>query len=81
MNTLPFLPVRWSTASRSKAADSSTADLSALGQHLSSCQARHGHLHSLHCIAQEMHGFASARFVTTLLFVALLVGLYSWIFQ
>jgi hypothetical protein len=80
MNTLPLSPDRWSTASQGKFVDTSGADLSALGEHLDSCQATHGHLFSLQCVAQSMHGFVSSRFVTTVVLVALLVGLYSLIF-
>lgn len=79
MHTLAFPPHHWSTASKGKAADTSPGDLSALGEHLGTCQAQHGRLFSLHCVADAMHGFVAARFVTTLVVLALLVGLMTLI--
>jgi hypothetical protein len=37
-------------------------------------------LFALFCVADTMHGFVAARFVTTLVVIALLLGLTSWIF-
>jgi hypothetical protein len=37
-------------------------------------------LFALHCVADAMHGFVAARFVTTLVVLALLVGLSTLIF-
>ncbi len=80
MHITPFYTLGWSTASSGKAADTSPGDLSALGEHLGSCQALHGHLFALHCVAVAMHGFVAARFVTTLVVFALLESLVAWIF-
>lgn len=69
---------RWSTASFGDAADTSPMELSALGEHLDLCKAKHGRLLALHCVAQRLHGFVAARFVTTLVVVvALLIGAAS----
>jgi hypothetical protein len=80
MHTLAFSSHTWSTASKGKATDTSPGDLSALGEHLGSCQAMHGRLFALHCVADTMHGFVAARFVTTLVVLALLVGLSTLLF-
>jgi hypothetical protein len=80
MQSFALFPLAWSTASKGRATDVSTGDLSALGEHLGSCQAIHGRLFALHCVADTMHGFVAARFVTTLVVLALLVGLSALIF-
>ncbi len=70
---------RWSTASFGDAADASPLELSALGAHLELCQRSHGRLFSLQCAAQTMHGFVVGRFVTTVVVVALLIGVISMV--
>ena len=80
MNTLVTSPHRWSTASKGHAADTSPGDLFALGEHLDSCKALQGPLFALHRPASMLHGFVAARFVTTLVVVAVLFGLNGWIF-
>lgn len=77
MNTNVIATPSWSTASFGDTAATSPRDLSALGEHLDSCRESHGHLFALRCVAQTMHGFIAARFVTTLVVVALLIGLAS----
>jgi hypothetical protein len=67
----------WSTASFGDAADTSPMELSALGEHLNLCKGLNGRLFALQCAAQTMHGFVAARFVTTLVVVALLIGVSS----
>ena len=52
-------------------------ELSALGEHLDRCKASHGRLFALRCAAEAMNGFVSARFVTTLVVVTLLIGACS----
>ena len=69
-NTIPS----WSTASFGDAADTSPVELAALGAHLDLCRGSHGHLFSLQCAAQSMHGFVAARFITTLVVIVLLIG-------
>ena len=68
---------RWSTASFGHTAAASPLELSALGDHLQVCQQTHGRLLSLRCAAETAHGFIAARFVTTLLVVAILIGVAS----
>ncbi|HEX5697631.1 MAG TPA: hypothetical protein VFX90_03170 [Rhodoferax sp.] len=68
----------WCTASRSDASKSSRADLLVLGEHLSACPQMHRHLMTLHGAATAIDGFVARRFVTTLVVVALLIGLAYW---
>ena len=67
----------WTTASFGDSADTSPMELSALGEHLHLCKGSRGRLFALHCVAETMHGFVAARFVTTLVVVALLIGVVS----
>ena len=67
----------WHTASFGDAADISAKELSALGEHLDLCKGSYGRLFALQCAVQTMHGFVAARFVTTLVVVALLIGVSS----
>lgn len=67
-------PLRWSTSSFGDTADTSPMELSALGEHLSQCKGSHGRLFALQCTAQKLEGFVAGRFVTTLVVVALLIG-------
>ena len=77
MNANIIFKSRWSTASFGDTADTSPVELSALGAHLELCQRAHGRLFFLQCVAQNIHGFVIGRFVTTLVAVALLVGVLS----
>lgn len=65
----------WSTASFGGNADTSPIELLSLGDHLGLCRNPHGRLFALHCMADAMRGFMAARFMTTLLGVALLIGI------
>jgi len=77
MNTNGIVNSGWSTASFGDAADTSPLELSALGEHLDLCKVSQGRLFGLHCAAEWMNGFVAARLVTTLVVVALLIGLVS----
>jgi hypothetical protein len=75
MNTPTLSQPLWSTASFGSEAGTSPMELSALGDHFARCQGARGRLFALRCAAEAMHGFASSRFVTTLVVtVALIVG-------
>ena len=67
----------WATASFGDAAETSPQELAALGEHLNGCKAVNSRLFALRCAAEDTNGFVSARFVTTLVAAALLVGLVS----
>jgi hypothetical protein len=71
--TIVVSPV-WSTASFGRAADTLPMELSALGEHLNLCQGSRGRLFVLRSIAETMNTFLAARFVTTVVVVALLIG-------
>jgi hypothetical protein len=72
---------RWSTASFGHPAAASPLELSALGEHLALCRRLHGGMHGriqrLRGAAEKAHGFVAARFVTTLLAAAVLIGAAS----
>jgi hypothetical protein len=72
MKTNSIITKCWSTASFGEAADTSPMELSALGKHLDLCRGARDRLFPLQYIAQSMHGFVAARFVTTLVLVVLL---------
>lgn len=52
-------------------------ELAVLGEHLNLCKVSHGRLFALHCFAETMKRFVAARFVTTLVLVALLIAIGS----
>ena len=65
----------WSTASFGDSADTSPTELLALRSHLGLCRPLGGRLSALRCGADRLHGFMARRFVTTLMLLALLIGL------
>ncbi|WP_298829576.1 hypothetical protein [uncultured Piscinibacter sp.] len=67
----------WSTASFGEAADTSPMELSELGAHLEVCRSLSGQLFVLRCAAEGVRDFVAARFVTSLVVVALVAGLGS----
>ncbi len=50
-------------------------ELSALGEHLGHCKGAQGRWFTLHCVAETLNGFLSARLVTTLVTAAVLIGM------
>lgn len=73
MHTKVQPPCNWSTASFGDTADTSPAELSALGAHLHLCRCNAGRWFALRCMTERMTGFATARFITTLVVTALLL--------
>jgi hypothetical protein len=69
--------LRWNTAT---ATANLPQDLSMLGEHLDACQRSHRYWSSVQYRARQFHGFVASRFVTTLVFGALLIGLADWLF-
>ena len=65
---------RWSTAALGAHAGLSPLELSALVEHLQLCRGSSGRLFALRCMWEALGGFVAARFVTTLVLLALLVG-------
>ena len=77
MNTPVTIAPCWSTSSFGDTADTSPMELSALGEHLDHCRGSRGRLFALRSVAETMHGFVTARFVTTLAAAALFIGVAS----
>lgn len=74
MKTHAIANTSWTTSSYGGTADTSPMELSALGEHLDHCKGLQGRLFALQCLAERVNGFMSARFVTTLVVVTLLIG-------
>ncbi|MDD5335181.1 MAG: hypothetical protein PHS32_15730 [Rhodoferax sp.] len=77
MNAKVITHPSWSTASFGDNPGTSPMELSALGEHLDLCRGAHGRLFALQCAAHTVQGFVATRFVTTLVVLALLIGLVS----
>jgi hypothetical protein len=77
MKTNSITTSAWTTSSFGGTTDTSPMELSALGEHLGQCKGVQGRLFALRCAVETMNGFVSARFVTTLVVVALLIGASS----
>jgi len=66
--------LQWSTSSFGQSVDTSPADLEALGQHHEQCAMQRGRMFALRCRTDAVGHFLAARFVTTVLVAAALVG-------
>jgi hypothetical protein len=66
---------RWSTTSFGDDADTSPAELAALGEHLSGCSAPRRRVDGLHSAAHALQRLVATRFVTTLLLFSLVGAL------
>lgn len=64
----------WSTSSFGHTADTSPAELSALGAHLQTCHGVSGRWFALQCGGEAVRRFLAARVVTTLVVAAALIG-------
>jgi hypothetical protein len=64
----------WTTSSFGETVDTTPMELSALGEHLESCNGSRGPLFALRCAGERLDGFVTGRFVTTLVVVTLLIG-------
>jgi hypothetical protein len=78
MQHITTAPLAWCTASRSGPTKSSGGDL-LLEDHLNACRQVQRHLLMLHGAITHTHGFLASRFVTTLVFMAVLFSLASWV--
>ncbi len=67
-------PSRWSTAAFGGHAGLSPLELSALVEHLQRCRGASDPLFAWRCLLETVNGFVAARFVTTLVTLALLIG-------
>jgi hypothetical protein len=64
----------WATSSYGETTDTTPMELAALSAHMVQCTAKRGRLVAVQCGVLRLHGFVSARLVTTLAFVAALTG-------
>jgi hypothetical protein len=71
MSTAPL----WITACEGHTTDTTPLELAALGEHTAECSAAGGRMVALHCGALRLQGFVSARLVTSLAALAVLIGL------
>ena len=77
MNTQSMTPATWRTASFADSSSATSVENLALGDHLFVCRRRSGSLFALQRGAELMHGYFSGRFVTTLVLIAVIIGLAS----
>jgi hypothetical protein len=78
MQHITTSPLAWGTASRSGPTKSNGGDL-LLEDHLNACRQVQRHLMVLHGAVTHTHGFLASRFVTTLVFLAVLFSLAFWV--
>jgi len=70
----------WATSSYSDTAQTTPMDLATLGEHTAQCSAASGRLVAVRCGAGRLMGFVTARLVSTVAALALLVGtLVLWL--
>ena len=65
----------WSTASFGGNTDIPPLELLSLGDHLGMCKNAQGPFFALHCMAEAAQGFVASHLVTTMVGVALLIGI------
>ncbi len=65
----------WSTASFGGNTETSPGELLSLGDHLGTCRNPHKHWFALQCMAESTRGFLAARFMTTMIGVAVLIAM------
>lgn len=66
MNDAAHPVPHWATAADGEATDTSPMELMLLGEHLVGCRGDAGHWMGLRCAAEQVHGFAAPRLITTL---------------
>ena len=69
----------WATSAFDGDADTSPTDLSALGAHVDRCNGLRGRMFGLQCAADTLSGFLAPRIVTTLVAIAIVIGVGSLI--
>ena len=68
----------WATSAIAGESDTQT-DLSALGAHVDRCNGLRGPMFGLRCAADTLSGFLAPRIVTTLVAIAIFIGVGSLI--
>jgi hypothetical protein len=69
----------WATSAIDGDADPLPMDLSALGAHVDRCNGLRGPMFVLQCAADTLSGFLAPRIVTTLVAIAIVIGVGSLI--
>jgi hypothetical protein len=69
----------WATSAIDGDADTLPMDLSALGAHVDRCNGLRGPMFGLQCAADTLSGFLASRIVTTLVAIAIVLGVGSLI--
>ena len=69
----------WATSAIDGDADTSPMDLSALGAHVDRCNGLRGPMFGLRCAADTLSGSLAPRIVTTLVAIAIVIGVGSLI--
>ncbi len=69
----------WATSAIDGDADTSPMDLCALGAHVDRCNGLRGPMFGLQCAADALSGFIAPRIVTTLVAIAIVIGVGSLI--
>lgn len=77
MNTRRQASVCWSTSSFGGMVVASALESASLREHLALCRESERRLFALQCAAERMRGFVATRFVTTLMLVAMAIGVGS----
>ncbi len=68
----------WTTASAGTVPDTSPGELTALGDHAFACEKQRGRLFTVQCVFDTLEALMVARFWTTILMVALLIGVLAY---
>ncbi len=68
----------WSTSSYGETADTTPAELSALGEHLAVCNGDGARRVAMRCGVQRLQGWLLGRLVSALVVVAVMIGI-AWL--
>jgi len=68
----------WSTSSHGEAADTTSAELSALGEHLAVCNGDGARRVAMHCGVRWLHALVLGRRVSALAVAATMIGV-TWL--
>lgn len=68
----------WSTSSYGQATDTTPMELSALGEHLATCNGDGARSVAMRCGAHSLRGFVMSRLVSVMVLVAFVIGV-AWL--
>ncbi|MDQ6685539.1 MAG: hypothetical protein M3Z16_10465 [Pseudomonadota bacterium] len=69
----------WATASEPTSADTTPLELSALSDHVDTCYGSRGRLFALRCAVDSVQQFLAPRLITTLVVIACLIGVVTFV--